>query len=148
VNKISAAVHAGWRGTVLGITGKVVRFLMDEHGADPETLIASLGPAIGPCCYEVDDAVLVPFRKTIPNADKFIHVKEVPCDGSSFRKSYRLDLEAANRAALIAEGISETNIHTAGQCTCCNPSLFFSYRRDGARSGRHIAVVGFRDGNL
>lgn len=147
VNKISAAVHAGWRGTVLGITGKVVRLLMQDYGTNPGTLVASLGPAIGPCCYEVDDAVLVPFRENVPNADEFIHMTAVPGSGTSSRKSYRLDLEAANHAALVALGVSAENIHPAGQCTCCNSSLFFSYRRDGTRSGRHIAVVGFRDGN-
>jgi polyphenol oxidase len=147
VNRISAAVHAGWRGTVLGITGKVVRFMMQEYATDPEALIASLGPAIGPCCYEVDDAVLVPFRKSVPNADKFIHTEEIPYGGTSSGKSCRLDLEAANHAALMAQGVAAENIHPVGQCTCCNSSLFFSYRRDGTRSGRHIAVVGFRDCN-
>jgi YfiH family protein len=146
VNKISAAVHAGWRGTVLGITSKVVRFLEQNYGTNPNTLIASLGPAIGSCCYEVDDAVLVPFRANVPDAEEFIHVREVPAGKASSRKSYRLDLGAANRAALMAQGVPAQNIYPAGECTSCNPSLFFSYRRDGARSGRHIAVVGFRDG--
>jgi purine-nucleoside/S-methyl-5'-thioadenosine phosphorylase / adenosine deaminase len=145
VNKISAAVHAGWRGTVLGITGKVVRLMTEEYATDPANLIASLGPAIGPCCYEVDDAVLAPFRKGVTNAENFIRVVKTNC-GSLSGKSYRLDLAAANRAELMAGGVPGENIHTICLCTKCNPSLFFSFRRDGARSGRHIAVVGFRDG--
>jgi YfiH family protein len=146
VNKISAAIHAGWRGTALGITGKVTQFLMDRFGTDPGNLVASLGPAIGPCCYEVDEVALGPFRANVPDAERFISVKEVPVRGrSSIRKSYRLDLEAANQAALLSAGLPAENIYTAGMCTCCNSDLFYSYRRDGARSGRHIAVVGFKN---
>lgn len=148
INRISAAVHAGWRGTVLGITGKVVRYLKEAFATDPGSVLVSLGPAIHPCCYEVDEAVLGPFRENIPNAEQFITVQEVPAACmSSAKKSYRLDLEAANQMALISLGVQEENIHSARICTCCNASLFFSYRRDGSRSGRHIALVGFKDSN-
>jgi polyphenol oxidase len=74
-------------------------------------------------------------------------METVSYGGTFSRKSYRLDLEAANHAELIAHGVRTENVHPTGQCTCCNSSLFFSHRRDGTRSGRHIAVVGFRDGN-
>ena len=46
--KAVAAVHAGWRGTVLRIAGKTVRILMDEYGADPRLMKAGIAPSIGP----------------------------------------------------------------------------------------------------
>ena len=119
--------------------------MVKQFFADPGKLVAILGPAIGPCCYEVDDTVLVPFRKHVPDAELFIREENrTGAAASTGRKSYRVDLEGANRRELAIRGIPEGNIHASGLCTCCNPHLFFSYRRDGARSGRHLAVVGFR----
>lgn len=69
---VVAAVHAGWNGTVLRIVRKVVRKMKSEFRTDPSDLFVALGPAIGPCCYEVDDAILVPFRRDFPGADSFI----------------------------------------------------------------------------
>jgi len=146
VHRISAAVHAGWRGTVLRITGKVVETMKARFRTEPCDIVAALGPAIGTCCYEVDDAVLVPFRASVPDAERFI----VAAGGTQnqdgpHRQSVRLDLLEANRAELISRGVREEKIFSAQLCTSCRPDLFFSHRRDGAPSGRHIAVVGFRE---
>ena len=141
VQKIAAAVHAGWRGTVLRITRKTVQVMGSMFGSDPSKLVIGIGPGIGPCCYEVDDAVLKPFRKDFPDPERFISLHNF--DRNS-KKSYHLDLLRANRSELIAMGVPEQNIHSADLCTACHPSLFFSHRRDGVKSGRHIALVGFR----
>lgn len=69
---IVAAVHAGWNGTLQRIVKKVVRLMTSEFGTDPSDLLAAVGPAIGPCCYEVDDRVLEPFRREFPGAESFI----------------------------------------------------------------------------
>jgi polyphenol oxidase len=141
VRKLAAAVHAGWRGTVLRITRKTVEFMGNTFRSDPSNLVIGIGPGIGPCCYEVDGAVLKPFRKDFPDPERFISVHN--SDPNS-KKSHHLDLLKANRSELIAMGVSEQNIHSADLCTACHPALFFSHRRDGAKSGRHIALVGFR----
>src|SRR5208283_781359 len=54
VRQIAGAIHAGWRGTVLRISRKVVQMMKSRFGTNPADLVAGLGPAIGPCCYEVD----------------------------------------------------------------------------------------------
>ena len=56
-----AAAHAGWRGTVAGVLPAVVRALVDELGARPDDLRVVLGPAIGPCCFEVGAEVVAAF---------------------------------------------------------------------------------------
>jgi polyphenol oxidase len=146
VKRVAAAVHAGWRGTVLRITREVIDLMKSRFDCDPGNITAALGPGIGTCCYEVDDAVLVPFRRALPDADRFITIRELDTShGQKSRQSFRLDLAAANRFELIAHGVPEANIVTAGLCTSCRPDLFFSHRRDGAVSGRHIAVTGFRE---
>jgi YfiH family protein len=136
---IASAVHAGWRGTVKRILPKVVECMSDQFGSRPEDLVAALGPAIGPCCYEVDDTVLNPIRESIPDPERFITVVN---NGNT--ASRRIDLALVNRFELIAKGVREENIHDVNLCTCCNPDLFFSYRRDGALSGRQISLTGFR----
>ncbi len=140
VHRVAAAIHAGWRGTVLRISRKVLRIMKRRFGTSPADLLAGLGPAIGPCCYEVDEVVLEPFRQNVPQAEKFI--VRVESENKS-RPSLRVDLIGANRFELIQEGVSSRNIHSAKLCTFCNPALFFSYRRDGTYSGRHVAVTGF-----
>ena len=53
--KIIAAVHAGWKSTALEISAKVVRLLCDKYGSYPRDILAAIGPAIGQCCFEVDE---------------------------------------------------------------------------------------------
>ncbi len=57
VGRVAAAVHAGWRGTVKRITRKVVQIMKDRFKSRVQDIVAAVGPAIGACCYEVDDTV-------------------------------------------------------------------------------------------
>ena len=145
VRRISAAIHAGWKGTLLRITRKVLRLLLEDQGAKVDDLIVALGPAIGPCCYEVDEAVLVPFMKSFPDPGRFISDPAQPA-GPAFPgpQRKRLDLARANLQEILAAGVPRKNVFSTGLCTSCDKDLFFSYRRDRGRTGRHAAVVGFR----
>lgn len=172
---ITAAVHAGWRGTVLRIAGRVVNTMKDRFGARPRHMLALVGPAIGPCCYEVDNVVLDPFRESFDNAESFISGPgssdvSKQCAGESYKhipeeeknsaaigfgdnrgSSQDLDqaprmlnLIEANRFDLISQGVKPENVLNGGHCTSCAHNLFFSYRRDGGLTGRHVAVAGLR----
>jgi|GEM_PF-30972 len=145
VTGISAAIHAGWKGTVLRITRKVLRVLEGSFDVRPQDVIAALGPAIGPCCYEVDDKVLDPLAKAMPGHERFVAViRKRNGEDPAPVQSRRLNLAEANRFELVEGGVLTSNIFSFGLCTACRPDLLFSHRRDGALSGRHIAVVGFR----
>ena len=63
---VIAAVHAGWRGTVGGIAGKVLRLMQDVFGCKLGSVRAAIGPSIGPCCYEVDEPVWAPLKRAFP----------------------------------------------------------------------------------
>jgi len=143
VKSIAGAVHAGWRGTALRIVRKTLDVMTRRFRCNPADLIVALGPAIGPCCYEVDDAVLKPFRQAIPEADRFIAVHASRNPGSG--QTTHLDLTAVHQWELLAAGVLEENIHLTGLCTCCSEELLYSHRRDGFRSGRHLALAGFRE---
>jgi hypothetical protein len=120
-----AAVHAGWRGTVQRISALTVGAMTSRFGSRPRDLAAAIGPGIEPCCYEVGEEVAVQFPER-----------------TNFEGRTRVDLPEANRRQLIAVGLSQERIYTAGLCTCCSGEEFYSWRREHTRSGRMIAAAG------
>ncbi len=140
--RVCAAIHAGWKGTVLRIAGKVTHTLQEKFGVNPDNLVVALGPCINVCCYEVDEAVLEPFRRSYSKAERFIKRQEV-----KGRTSTRLDLPGANYSDLMEAGVKKGNIVHGNLCTCCSPQKLFSHRRSGPASGRHLSVVGFMPEN-
>src|SRR5512138_961826 len=124
-----AAVHAGWRGTIEGAAAEGVRALAREAGAPAGRLLASIGPSIGPCCYEVSPDLAARFRAALGD--------EVVRAGSS--TAPHLDLWAANARILRAAGVA--SIEVLGRCTSCERDLFFSHRRDAGRTGRQMAFI-------
>lgn len=130
VKKVIAAVHAGWRGSALGITAKVVRLLQNQYGCDPLEILAAIGPCIGSCCYEVDGTTADAFRRQ-KDCEDFL----VP---ASRKEKWMLDLVEVNKKQLLDCGISAANIETAGLCTVCRQDAFFSHRGSGGVTGRQI----------
>jgi hypothetical protein len=125
--EIVAVVHAGWRGTSLGILSKAVRMLKEEFGVNVRTLQAFLGPGAGPCCYSVGEDVAARFPS------QFV----IHRDGRVY-----LDLQAANGHQLREAGLLPENTETSSYCTICSAELFHSYRRDREKSGRMMGVIG------
>ena len=64
-----AAVHAGWRGTATGIVGAAVQAMQDQFGSEPEDLLATVGPSIGPCCYQVGEELREHFAPELFTGD-------------------------------------------------------------------------------
>jgi len=123
-----AMLHAGWRGTLHDIAGETLRRLR-ALGVRPEEVRAVMGPAIGPCCYRVDEGRARLF------VEKYGRESGVVEEEGGFR----LDLLKANRLNLVRAGLREENIYRVGGCTCCDED-YFSFRRDG-RTGRQGALV-------
>jgi polyphenol oxidase len=106
-----AVLHAGWRGLLEGVVAAGVAAL----GRHPAAVV---GPAIGPCCYEVGADVAEPF------AERF---------GRDVLRGRRLDLWTAAERALLEAGCR--SVERIDLCTACHPELFFSHRRDGKPRG-------------
>lgn len=134
-----AAVHAGWRGTVAGILPQAVHTLAREFGARPEDLRVVLGPAIGPCCFEVGLEVVDALESAIPDARACGIVR--PSPRSAVDKAH-VDLHAANRFLLEGAGVPADGIDGFAACTRCDRERFFSFRRDGASTGQQMGVIG------
>jgi len=109
-----AVLHAGWKGLLEGVVDEGVRVLGGSR------LQAMIGPAIGPCCYEVGPEVEEAF------AARF---------GAGLMRARKLDLWSAGERALRAAGVEQ--VERADLCTQCNPDLFFSERRQGKPRGTH-----------
>jgi YfiH family protein len=136
VARAIAAVHAGWRGACAGAAGEAVRLLAARLGAEPARLFAAIGPAIGPCCYEVGNDVLAAAR-TRPGGAAAIFSDPRGAPGKG-----RLDLAALVRADLCAAGVRAESIEEARLCTRCRRDLFFSHRAgDTGRAGLAIGLT-------
>ncbi|MBI5182354.1 MAG: peptidoglycan editing factor PgeF [Nitrospirae bacterium] len=133
VKRVVAAVHAGWRGTLKRIAQKTVKSMAVNFGSRPQDMVAGIGPSIGLCCYEVDDEVAGPMKKEFKYAEKYTIYK--------MKNKWHLDLQSINKEQLVEAGLMEGNINTTELCTACHSDLFYSYRRDGAGTGRMMAVV-------
>jgi YfiH family protein len=127
-----AAVHAGWRSTVKNIVQKTVVMMREEFGSDPARMIAAIGPAIGPECYEVDEPVMGPVREAFPFWNEVATLRAAG--------RWSLDLVKANRIELLHAGLAGPNIHTLGLCTSCRKDLFYSFRAEG-KTGRMLSVI-------
>jgi purine-nucleoside/S-methyl-5'-thioadenosine phosphorylase / adenosine deaminase len=126
-----AAVHAGWRGVVAEIVPKALKAMAAEFGSRPEDLEIAIGPGIGPCCFEVGPEVGVQFQAFFPERNDL--------EGRA-----KIDLVETITRQLRRNGVTMGQISSAGLCSCCNPELFESYRRDRDRAGRMIAAAGVR----
>jgi YfiH family protein len=127
----AAAVHAGWRGTHAGIVREAMGAAA-AAGVEAARISAAIGPAIGPCCYEVGAEV----------AEGFHDLGFAPRRNEAGNPV--LDLAAINRTILVDAGVNADRILLCDVCTRCNPARCFSYRGEPGESGRQLSWVGFR----
>ena len=137
-HKAVAAVHAGWRGTSLGISAGVVRALGERYGSRPSRLVAVLGPCIGPACYEVGEDVRGEFRRRGQGDAAFRRTAAPAAAGGG---KYLLDLRTANRSQLLRAGLRPGAVADIPLCTHCDGRLL-SYRRDRDTSARLYSFIG------
>ncbi len=134
VKGVIAVAHAGWRGTVQGIAGTVVRAMINAYNTNPDDIQAGIGPSIGPAKYQVGDEVVAAVESHFGTTDGLI--RRDPADGTAY-----LDLWAANRLDLERAGVASENIDIAGLCTAEHVDEFFSHRQEKGKTGRFGAVI-------
>ncbi|MBR4703836.1 MAG: peptidoglycan editing factor PgeF [Oscillospiraceae bacterium] len=120
---VVAAVHAGWRGTVKGIAAKAVR----EMECDPASVRAWIGPAIGPCCYQVGEEV----REAM--------LECLGAEARAFFQEDRVDLKGFNRRLLEDSGVREVEVSPI--CTMCSHEEYWSHRYTGGVRGVQAGVI-------
>ena len=118
--KVIAAVHAGWRGTALGIAAKAAELMKAKY--DCRNIRGYIGPGISKCCFETDTDVPQAMREAFKWANEYIS------EGRAAGKFY-VDLKGVNKRQLEEAGVR--NIEVSDICTCCNEN-FCSHRRNPA----------------
>lgn len=114
--------HAGWRGTVAGIAVKTLDAMREAFGTRPEEAKAVLGPAIGPCCYEVGSDVKREVERAFSDAGELLEQT-----GASH---WKLNIPEANARRLMEAGMDPDRIIRSGLCTVEHLGWFYSHRAE------------------
>lgn len=123
---VVAAAHAGWRGLLDG----VIEATVAQMRVPPSRLLAWLGPAIGPACFEVGDEVRAAFvSKSAVAASAFVEHAQ----GKWLADIYQLARQRLNRLGIV-------DISGGDACTVSEAERYFSYRRDGV-TGRMASLI-------
>jgi len=123
---VTGVIHAGRKGTALGIVSKTIQTMQKLYGSNSKDILLEMGPGIGVCCYEVDADCIEPFKKSYPDWTKLAQ--------PSSSDKFMLDLFSANAEDARLAGIEPENLSHTGFCTSCQVERFFSYRREGTTS--------------
>ncbi|RME83343.1 MAG: peptidoglycan editing factor PgeF [Caldilineae bacterium] len=123
--------HAGWQGTVARCAEALVRAMVDAFASEPARLVTAVGPAIGPCCYEVGPEVIAAIGGSQSDPQTLLRPSR---PGHAY-----LDLWQANTRQLREAGVRKVEV--AGVCTACHRQTFFSHRGDHGKSGRFAAFI-------
>jgi len=124
--------HAGWRGIAGQVIRRTLEAMMHHFRTDPASCHAAIGPAIGPCCYRVGPEVVDAISRIGVDLEGMACSQE---DGA-----WRLDLPGLAGRQLKSAGIPPGHIECSEECTCCESSRFFSFRRS-RRTGRMAAII-------
>nr|XP_039255665.1 purine nucleoside phosphorylase LACC1-like [Styela clava] len=145
VKKACGAIHAGWKGILVGVVESAVNAMTSNYNSEPKNIIASLGPSLSVCCCEFG----------VEESKKFLAIGENVVVWKKGKDKPHLDLRLAVRILLEKSGLKPENIddgirgsnptQALATCTKCDPTkTFFSYRRDGPMFGNCVAFISLK----
>jgi hypothetical protein len=142
--RVVGLVHAGWRGTAQAIAARTITAMQNRFGSQLDDIYAAVGPAIGACCYEVNNAVRQSFAAEPLAQEAAIFVERTLSDDPDDMRLY-LDVGASNERQLLLAGLAPGHVEASGYCTGCESDLFYSNRRGPRHGGRFGVAIGLRD---
>ncbi|XP_037542571.1 purine nucleoside phosphorylase LACC1 [Nematolebias whitei] len=142
VKKVIGAAHAGWRGTLMGVTRRTVDAMVAHFDCQVSNIVVVVGPSVGVCCFTLDREQALDFIRVHPDC--------VP-DPESAKP--HVDIRLANRVLLQEGGVLPENIHDnlvverpiVTPCTSCLPEDFFSHVRDGLNFGTQVGFLWIKE---
>ncbi len=129
--RVIGLAHAGWRGTALRISEAVIETMQAEFACRPSDILVSIGPSVGPCCYDIGPQVLENFAENGTQAS--VRPAGEKC---------MLDLWDTNRCQLASVGVRDEHIEMLNICTSCHVADYFSHRAEHGQTGRFGACIG------
>ena len=134
VRRVVGAVHAGWRGTALGIAAKAVERMVDCYGCDRLDILAAVGPGISKCCFETHEDVPNAMTEAMGGGVlPFIQLKD--------NGKFAVDLKGINAKRLELAGVTPDHIAICGDCTACMRDKYWSHRIMGTQRGSMAAMI-------
>ncbi len=129
-------IHAGWRGTLMGIAARGVRSLCKLLGVGAEKVVAVMGPSLCADCLELarESVEILSGRDCLGEKNDLMSEEKI-----------HLDLFKINLRLLLDEGLRQENIFHLDICTMCNQEMLYSYRKEGGVTGRQAAFVSIRE---
>ena len=134
VRQVVGAVHAGWRGTALGIAARAVEKMADCYGCFPGDIVAAIGPGISRCCFETHDEVPRAMAEAL-GGEAWDYVDRL--EGGKFK----VDLKGLNALILRRAGVLPAHIAVTGDCTACLPKRYWSHRVTQGQRGSMAAMI-------
>jgi YfiH family protein len=132
--KTIGIVHAGWKGVVQDILMKTIDTMIENLGVFPSDLFIAVGPGLQKECFEVRSDVYKYFPEEYLEYHKDTSKRYLKLAGYLYN-------------ILISMNVPAKQIYISDDCTKCNHKQFFSYRRDGEKSGRMMGIIGIRHKN-
>lgn len=130
--KVIGLAHGGWRGSFDNISGKMIKTFVSKFDSNPQDLLVTIGPSIGPCCYEISKDLGESFLERYGDFEGIIMERH--------NKTY-LDLWKLNYLQIKKSGVLDKNIISSNLCTSCNINKFHSYRREKGTKDRMVAAI-------
>ncbi|MCB0191690.1 MAG: peptidoglycan editing factor PgeF [Anaerolineae bacterium] len=137
VRQAVGLAHAGWRGTMKNVAGATIAAMTQRLGCQAENIMAVIGPAIGPCCYEVGLDVIAAADQAFDEPEQFFTQRSNRANHAHF------NLGSANQQQLREAGV--THIIQSNLCTACRTDDFFSHRAEKGQTGRFGVVIGIEE---
>ncbi len=132
--RVIGVAHAGWRGTVLDIAGKMVENFLTGYQSNPENIRVVIGASICEQCFEVDETVITEFQRLFDERE----MRQLVCAKTDGK--FLFNLKKANHLLFVRSGVPSESIYTMPQCTVCDQE-FYSYRREQGKTGRMAAII-------
>ena len=128
ISKTIGVVHAGWRGLSSGIIKEYINKIKsnDENVTDNYVFI---GPSIQECCFKIQNDVLGQFDPTFVSRFDEVH--------------FKVNLQNWAMSQLLKLKINKDNVFISNKCTYCFEEKYDSFRREGSKSGRMYAILGW-----
>lgn len=129
-NKVIAAVHSGWKGTLKCIVSKTIDKMIKEYNTNTENLIVYIGPHNMMCCYEVSTELIGDFKR------------EDIYKNTDINNGRKLNLQECILKQLIDKRVNREKINLLNLCTNCSKEYeFYSYRKQKEKSGRMFSFI-------
>lgn len=141
VQRVIANVHAGWRGTALGIVERAVERMTTDCASRVSDIVAAIGPGISKCCFETHEDVPIAMTAALGDAVS-------PFVANFGNGKYKVDLKGINALRLKNCGVLATKIDISPDCTMCSHEKYWSHRVTRGKRGSQAALIGLPEDTL